>query len=73
MDPVADYKYIRAWGRLMHSNPSYIEDQIANARRDKAPDDAVYFDVLEKRWVRFANVTRDDTRSVINTFIAEKS
>ncbi len=34
---MAAYPYIRAHGALMGSNPSYIDDQIAKARRLRAP------------------------------------
>lgn len=34
------YPYIVAWGRRIGSNWSYIEAELANARRRKAPKDA---------------------------------
>lgn len=37
-----EYKYIRAWGMALGSHPSYIQDQIAEAKHDKAPFDATF-------------------------------
>lgn len=34
------HPYILAYGRRMGSNMSYIQDELANARRRKAPKDA---------------------------------
>lgn len=59
-----DYKHIRAWGQMMGSKKYYIDAQIEQARRDGAPQDAVYFDG-EGRWHVFGDVTREDTRAAI--------
>lgn len=37
-----DYIMIRAWGQYMGSQNSYIRDQIAIAKEDKAPHNAIY-------------------------------
>ena len=37
-----DYPYIRAWGRLLGSSDYYVEDQIAKAKREQAPYDAIF-------------------------------
>ena len=58
-----DYKYIRAWGHMMGSKDYYIQDQIEQARKDKAPQDAIYWDGL--RWHVLADVMRQDTRMTI--------
>jgi len=36
------YHYIRAWGEHMGSYPYYINDQIAKARTQGAPENAIY-------------------------------
>lgn len=36
------YDSIRAWGRIMGSNRSYVEAQILKAQRTNAPADAIY-------------------------------
>jgi len=37
-----EYKYIRAWGKLLGSMDYYIKGQIEQARQDKAPPTAIY-------------------------------
>jgi hypothetical protein len=37
-----NYIYIRAWGEMMGSNNSYIRDQLATAKEDHAPGNAIY-------------------------------
>jgi hypothetical protein len=37
-----DYVMIRAWGQHMGSHSYYIRDQIAIAKEDKAPGNAIY-------------------------------
>lgn len=37
-----DYLYIRAWGIALDSFLYYIEDQVERARRDHAPETAIY-------------------------------
>ena len=50
-----DYPYIRAWGRLLGSFDYYIEDQIAEAKRDRAPYDAI-FKTGEEDWSTFSEL-----------------
>jgi len=45
-----DYPYIRAWGRHMGSNLSYIADQVSEARKDKAPEDATFKSADTGEW-----------------------
>jgi hypothetical protein len=67
---MSNYPYIRAWGRLLHSHEYYIESQIADARRERAPADAIYYDFDNSRWATFSelkaradngNLTSQDT------------
>ena len=37
-----DYPWIRQWGRLMNSPRSYVDDEIAHARADLAPHNALF-------------------------------
>ena len=59
-----DYKYIRAWGAIMGSKKYYIDAQVDLARKDGAPPDAIYHNG-EGRWHVFSDVTREDTREVL--------
>ena len=38
-----DYPYIRAWGVMMASEPTYITRQVQHARDSNAPHSACYF------------------------------
>jgi hypothetical protein len=37
-----DYIYIRAWGRLLDSQEYFIAAEVLEARRDKAPENAIF-------------------------------
>lgn len=41
-EPV-DYKYIQLWGQHMGSSRNDINEQVAQARRGKAPENAIYW------------------------------
>jgi hypothetical protein len=56
-----DYPYIRAWGRMMGSMPYYIEDRVAEARKDRAPQDATY--KKDGTWLTVDGITNEETRS----------
>jgi len=63
-----DYPYIRAWGRHMGSNLSYIADQVSEARKDKAPEDATFKSADTGEWhtmrdFKGSMVTRDQIES----------
>lgn len=66
-----DYPYLRAWCALMHSADYYLEDQLAKARNDKAPTDAIYFG-NDKQWHRFADVTNGLTRFQIESILDQR-
>ena len=36
------YSYIKAWGKILGSNPYFIKAQIKLAREDEAPHNAIY-------------------------------
>jgi hypothetical protein len=67
---MTDYKYIRAWGYMMGSFEYYVRGQVDKARRDNAPADAIYRDD-DGTWHRYANVTRADTRMVIDRLMEQ--
>jgi hypothetical protein len=71
MKPATEYRHIRAWGRMMGSRDYYIQDQIEQARKDKAPQDAIYR-TSEGRWRVFSDVTRPDTRSTIESILGQR-
>lgn len=67
-----DYIYIRAWHRMTGSFDYYIEDQVAKARADKAPETAVYFDnhryYGKNRWVTLEECAAG-TQERVKTYI----
>jgi hypothetical protein len=66
-----DYLYIRAWGRMMGSNLSYIADQVSEARKEKAPEDALYKSSETGRWETMSNFAGTaDTRRQIEATVA---
>ncbi|QXV74327.1 hypothetical protein [Rhizobium phage RHEph16] len=64
------YKYIRAWGRMLHSFDWYINDEIDKAQKENAPNDAVYArtDHQEGKrtgeWVRFSDLNPETQERV---------
>lgn len=70
-----DYKYLRAWCRMMGSYPYYVEAELEAARRDKAPNDVVYrssgMDGRPGEWRRFTQITDRHTRETIARLVAE--
>lgn len=62
--PPGAYPYIRAWGRLLGSVPSYVREQIALAHAEGAPATAVYR-TGEGTWATTGDITRADTRRAL--------
>jgi hypothetical protein len=56
------YRYIRAWGKWLHSHSWYIGEQVDRARREGAPADAIYRSDAEGRWVTVGEITDPQTR-----------
>jgi hypothetical protein len=69
-----DYPAIRAWGKLMGSYSYYIENEVALARANKAPQDAIYRRVdLEDKitgWARVKDIKDLDKRSDMKVLLA---
>lgn len=61
---MVDYPWIRKWDEFMGSCASYIKEQLALARAENAPRNAIY-----KRddgsWATTEDVTNPDLRSVL--------
>lgn len=45
------YPYIQAWGTNLRSFQSFINAEKARAKKDNAPEDAIYFSVERQRWI----------------------
>ena len=57
-----DYPYIIKWGALLGSLPYYVKDQVAQAKKDNAPQNAIYKKHEEETWVTTDDVTSIETR-----------
>ena len=62
------YEYVRAWGYYMGSHNYYIRDQIDEARRQKAPADAIFEEHTafgpSGKWARFSELDPEVQKSV---------
>lgn len=55
----ADYKWIRHWGAMMGSQPFYVDAQVERARKEHAPENAIYRDL--DGWKTTADISSSDT------------
>lgn len=65
-----DYKYIRAWGQMLGSFPSYIEGEVERAKRDRAPQTATYRR-QDGSWATFEQVVNKETRNTVATIVKQ--
>lgn len=65
-----DYPYIRAWNRLMNATSDVIENEVAAARKEKAPPTSVY-----KRkdgvWEIFEGIVCGETKQQLAELVAK--
>lgn len=66
-----NYPMIRLWGRMLGSMAYYIEDEVKRAKADKAPQDAVYYDMTNKVWHTYREVTSQDTKDKLRLWLME--
>lgn len=59
-----DYPYIRAWGRFVGAAADYINRQVARARYEHAPPNAVYRN-LDGHWLTADDVLLPETRAAL--------
>lgn len=53
---VKPYRYIRLWCQFMHSGNDHMHDQIDAARRENAPDDALFKYRDSNKWAVFSDI-----------------
>ena len=68
MNEPKDYRYIKAWGRMMGSFAYYIRDEQAKASKDNAPLDAIYYK-SEDGWHVYSEVTNQETRRAMEYYL----
>ena len=54
--PERDYPYLRAWEQMMHSSEKYLNQRLALAHKDNAPQDAMWRSISGK-WHLFSEIT----------------
>lgn len=65
-----DYPYIRAYGLLLGSFPSYIDGEVEKAGRANAPQTAISRR-QDGSWTTFEEIQFDDTRERIAALVAK--
>ena len=65
-----DYLYLRAWERMMNSGHAWRQAQLTAARKDKAPENAIYKD-HNGVWRTFDYVTVETTRDTVIRLIGD--
>ena len=65
-----DYLYIRAWGKMLGSFPSYIEREVEKARKTNAPQTAIY-QRQNGSWATFGSVNSGATRDAVAMIVKQ--
>lgn len=65
---MTDYKYIRAWGKMSGSFPYYISGEVEKARRDNAPDTAIYRR-QDGTWAVFEDIECEKTKGALRAIL----
>ena len=64
-----DYKYLRAWNKMLLSPTTFNVDQ---ARKENAPQDAIYrVPGSDGQWVRCSDIQAAETREMIQQTVDE--
>lgn len=58
------YPMIRRWGKLLHSMDYYIDNQIEQAKKDKAPMNAIH-KREDGSWATTDDITSEVTRQLM--------
>jgi hypothetical protein len=66
-----DYPFIAAWGRRMGSMAYYVSDQRELARKDGAPQRAIYKG-QDGRWFTVDDITSPQKRCDLHTYVRER-
>ena len=63
-----DYKFIRAWWKMLGSFSYFVKGEVEQARRDNAPQNAVYRNA-DGRWVTYDEITSERTRERVTAIV----
>jgi hypothetical protein len=64
------YPYIVAWGKMLGSFESYIEDHLITAELEQAPATAIY-SMAEGGWKTISDVTNEHTAEYCRSYVKE--
>lgn len=67
-----DYKYIRAWERIMGGLPYFLEIRLEKARAEGAPETAIYRR-NDGTWATFEEITDEYTKKRVANIVATLS
>lgn len=65
-----DYKYIRAWGMMLHAFPHNIESVVERARCEGAPETAIYRRD-DGTWATFEGIKWLEIREAVQGFVLD--
>lgn len=60
------YIYIRAWGIMMGSNSDYIDGEIELAKKDNAPETAIF---KREDWHTYETITSPETKTRVQEIV----
>ena len=63
-----DYKFIRAWCKMLGSFSYFVKNEAEQARHDNAPQNAVYRNA-DGRWVTYDEITSERTRERVTAIV----
>lgn len=61
---MTDYKYIRAWGKMLGSFPSFIDNEVRRACEENAPATAIH-KKASGEWATFEGIASQETKDRI--------
>lgn len=65
-----EYPYIYAWGKMLGSYQTYIDNQVALAKRHGAPQNTTYIR-QDGTWSTIEDVMPEDTRDILHGYVRE--
>lgn len=65
-----DYAYIQAWGRMLRSFPYYVKGEVEKARRDGAPETAIYRRE-DGTWAVFEEISCENTKRAMSAILKD--
>jgi hypothetical protein len=68
-----EYPFIQAWGARMGSFKYYIDGQVEEAKKDKAPATAIYKSHDTGKWRTIDDVSNPEAKEFCLAWVAKKS